>query len=54
MGPAAREFIGAVLKESKTKGAKQNSVLKLGAVIARYNAMMALSWAKKFSPREVF
>ena len=54
MGPAAREFTGAVLKESKIKGAKQNFVIKLGAVIARYNAMMALSWAKKFSPRQVF
>jgi hypothetical protein len=54
LGPAARKFIDSVLKETKTKGAKQMLIIKIGAVIARNNAMMALAWAKKNSPGGLF
>jgi hypothetical protein len=36
--------------EAKTKRGKQMFISQLGAVIARNNAMMALTWAKKLSP----
>ena len=50
LGPAV---IDDVLKESKIKFARQHFLLKIGAIIACYNAMMALMWAKKLGPREV-
>jgi hypothetical protein len=53
LGPAARQFIGMVLKESKVKFAQQSLFIKIGAIIARYNAMMALAWAKRISSREI-
>jgi hypothetical protein len=54
LGSAARQFIGMVLKESKVKFAQQSLFIKIGVIIARYNAMiMALAWAKRISFREI-
>jgi hypothetical protein len=50
LGPAARKFIEAVLKESKSKMAKSVLYSQIGAAIARNNAMLSLTWAKRNGP----
>jgi hypothetical protein len=52
LGPAASKMIVSVLKESRSKMAKQNFISQIGAAIARNNAMLSLTWAKKNSPRD--
>jgi hypothetical protein len=33
--------------------AQQSLFIKIGVIIAHYNAMMAVAWAKKISSREI-
>lgn len=46
LGPTATSFIRKLLDESKVYMAKSIFVCKLGAIIARYNAMMVLAWER--------
>jgi hypothetical protein len=50
LGPAARNFLDKVLMEARSKKGKQLFLSQLGAIIARNNAMLALTWAKNISP----
>lgn len=47
LGPAARAFLNLILANSPSPGAKSLLIAKIGAIIARNNALMAEAWAKK-------
>lgn len=46
LGPTATSFLRKLLEDSKIYMAKSIFVCKLGAIIARYNAMMVLAWER--------